>query len=475
MAMPKKYDAIVIGAGMSGMACAIRLGMFGKKVALLEKHSIPGGLNSYYQRGKIDQDGKRVGVRKFDVGLHALTNFARKNSKKNPLIKVLRQLRIPYDDLKLKEQSESRIQVGDIGVNFSNNFDYFVQQIEKSFPENFSHFQKLVEFINTYDDNQITTEFVSGREFLERTLQNSRLVEIVLFPTLIYGSSWENDVDLRQFVILFKSIYMEGFARPYGGVRTLIEVLENKIQENNVDLLYRSSVKKIVAHENQATEVHLENGEVLRADQIYSSAGLAETYSLLGKKDLKQKVIGNLSFVELLFVYDKNIDPNVCDKTIIFYNETESYEYKKPDDYVDTRSAVVCFTDNYREYESDEGLIRITFIANYEKWKTLNQDEYKTIKEKTKKSALELIKKVVPQDDRTLKYWDAFTPRTIEKYTSHFKGAVYGATQKIADGKTSLKNLFVIGTDQGFLGIVGSLLSGISVANMYGSNLGDRS
>ena len=48
--MTKKYDAVVIGAGMSGLAAAIRLAMFDKKVVVLEKHTITGGLNSYYSR-----------------------------------------------------------------------------------------------------------------------------------------------------------------------------------------------------------------------------------------------------------------------------------------------------------------------------------------------------------------------------------------------------------------------------------------
>ena len=47
------FDCIVIGAGMSGLAAGIRLAMFDKKVVILEKHSIPGGLNSYYQRKKF--------------------------------------------------------------------------------------------------------------------------------------------------------------------------------------------------------------------------------------------------------------------------------------------------------------------------------------------------------------------------------------------------------------------------------------
>ena len=96
----KHYDVVVIGAGLSGLSAATRLGMFGKKVLLLEKHYVVGGLNSFYAKG-----GK-----KFDVGLHALTNYPSEYSgKKSPLLKLCRQLRIPFDSLNLYEQSHSRI------------------------------------------------------------------------------------------------------------------------------------------------------------------------------------------------------------------------------------------------------------------------------------------------------------------------------------------------------------------------------
>ena len=87
--MQEKYDAIVIGAGLSGLAAGIRLAMFGKKVCILEKHSIPGGLNSFYQRKGIQ----------FDVGLHALTNFAKRGERGLPLTKILKQLRISFSKI----------------------------------------------------------------------------------------------------------------------------------------------------------------------------------------------------------------------------------------------------------------------------------------------------------------------------------------------------------------------------------------
>ena len=62
---------------------------------------------------------------------------------------------------------------------------------------------------------------------------------------------------------------------------------------------------------------------------------------------------------------------------------------------------------------------------------------------------------------------DMFTPRTIKRYTGHLNGAVYGVPRKIRDGRTPFDNLFICGTDQGFLGIIGAMLSGITMANLH--------
>ena len=62
---------------------------------------------------------------------------------------------------------------------------------------------------------------------------------------------------------------------------------------------------------------------------------------------------------------------------------------------------------------------------------------------------------------------DTFTPTTIKRFTGHENGAVYGAPDKRKNGATHLKNLFLCGTDQGFVGIIGAMFSGILVANRH--------
>ena len=128
----KHYDVVVIGAGLSGLSAATRLGMFGKKVLLLEKHYVVGGLNSFCQKSK-----------KFDVGLHALTNYPSSIQVKISLLKLCRQLRIPFD---------SWICMTELFQNFlswqrscfTNHFPDFLEQIHQHF-KSIDPFAKLME------------------------------------------------------------------------------------------------------------------------------------------------------------------------------------------------------------------------------------------------------------------------------------------------------------------------------------------
>ncbi len=82
--MDSHYSLIIIGGGLSGLAAGIRFARFGGTVLILEKHVIPGGLNSYYSRKGF----------LLETGLHAMTNFAAPAQKHAPLNRLFRQLKI---------------------------------------------------------------------------------------------------------------------------------------------------------------------------------------------------------------------------------------------------------------------------------------------------------------------------------------------------------------------------------------------
>lgn len=459
-----KYDAIVIGAGMSGLAAGIRLAMFDKKVVIFEKHSIPGGLNSYYQRRNFDKGG----IRQFDVGLHALTNYIKKGEKGKPFSKLLKQLRLPYDDFKLCPQSYSQISFPEITLKFSNDFELLLSEVHEKFPHQIDQFNLLVERVKTFDELDLTVGYQSSREVLHSLLSDDLLVEMILCPLLIYGSAWEDDMDFAQFVIMFKSLYFEGFSRPKGGVRTVLGILMKKLNELGADIRFKTPVNEILVNDRgEAIGVNAGGEEVL-APIVFSSIGYPETVRLTNKLGASPRV-GAMTFLESIFIFDKKIPLEQNDSTIVFYNNAKKYAYRPAKNYFDPTSAVVCYPDNYEPGSRDgEGTVRITYMANYEQWRELERTSYEEKKDQVAESALRLVKNLNPQFNGKLLFRDIFSPMTIERYTWHLNGTVYGSVDKTRDGRTPVKNLYIIGTDQGFLGIVGSMLSGISMANLHG-------
>ena len=55
----------------------------------------------------------------------------------------------------------------------------------------------------------------------------------------------------------------------------------------------------------------------------------------------------------------------------------------------------------------------------------------------------------------------------IASVASFFVSRLDSAIDKQLDGRTHLRNLFICGTDQGLVGIIGSITSGIAMANRH--------
>ncbi len=61
----KRYDVIVVGAGLGGLSAATRLAKSGFDVLLLERHNLPGGYATSFCRGRFE----------FEVSLHELSGI----------------------------------------------------------------------------------------------------------------------------------------------------------------------------------------------------------------------------------------------------------------------------------------------------------------------------------------------------------------------------------------------------------------
>ena len=456
-----RYHTVIIGAGMSGLAAGIRLAYYDKPVCIVERHTTIGGLNSFY----------RLRNRNYDVGLHAVTNYAEPGTRTGPLAKLLKQLRLRWDDFDLSPQNGSSVVFPGHRIPFTNNFDQFCCAVCDEFPAQADGFRSLLTTIDEFDELNLSQEPISARYVLSEHLSDPVLIDMLFCPLMFYGSAVPNDMDFSQFVIMFKSIFQQGFARPLNGVRTILKTLTRHFRELGGDLKLRHGVQEIQITNGKAHGVVLDDGRVIEADNVLSSAGLVETNTLCGDSGPPQpSQAGELSFNEAIFVLDCQPSDLGHNETIIFYNETNDFVYAPPQEPCDVRSGIICSPNNFR-YADDaqlaEGFIRITALANPDYWMSLPDDEYYPAKDEWTDKMLHSALRYLPDFRDHIVDTDAFTPRTIKKFTGHCRGAVYGAPHKVLDGKTHVEDLFLSGTDQGFLGIIGAMLSGITMANNH--------
>ncbi len=454
------YQLVIIGAGLSGLAAGIRAARFGKKTLIIEQHSLPGGLNSwYFRQGYL-----------LETGLHAMTNFAPSSVKGAPLNRLFRQLKISRKRFITREQFGSEIVFPEKKLRFSNDLALLTAEVERAFPAALDGFIRLVRLMEDY--NPFTpAPWQSARAFLSTYLADPLLEKMLMLPLMVYGNAEEKDMDLGQFAIMFRALFLEGFFRPEQTIREFITMLLGQYRSFGGEIRMNTGVADIICSNDgkKVNGVRLDNGEEISADKILSTTGIPVTAKLSGWQLDLEKYTGRMSFMETISILPARLRQSLSrDRAIIFFSHRNDWQYQRPRELIDPSWGVICFPDNFHGIELSETFqLRVTNAADYDRWQQLGQDAYQAAKRQCFSDSTQMSSEIVGNYSGDIVYQDSFTPLTIERYTGKGAGAVYGSPVKIKDGRTPFANLFIAGTDQGYLGIVGAMLSGVTIVNQH--------
>ncbi len=454
------YQLVIIGAGLSGLAAGIRAARFGRKTLILEQHSRPGGLNSwYFRKGYL-----------LETGLHAMTNFAPSSVKGAPLNRLFRQLKISRKKFITREQLGSEIVFPEKRLQFSNDLSLLTAEIEREFPAALAGFIRLIRVMEDYNPF-LPAPWQSARAFLSSYLADSVLENMLMLPLMVYGNPEERDMDLGQFAIMFRAIFLEGFFRPEQTIREFINMLLEQYHGFGGVLRMQTRVAEITRSPDGQTVVgvRLDSGEEIRAESLLSTAGIPVTARLVGWPLALEKYTGRMSFMESIAILPARRRQSLSrDRTIIFFSHNDDWQYKRPESLIDPSWGVICFPDNFHGLALvDTFQLRLTNAAYYDCWQQLDRAAYQDAKKQCFTDSTLMSSQIVGDYNQDIIYQDSFTPLSIERYTGKGAGAVYGSPIKIKDGRTPWNNLFIAGTDQGYLGIVGAMLSGVSIVNQH--------
>jgi phytoene dehydrogenase-like protein len=292
------YDAIVIGSGMGGLACACALTRMGRRVLVLEQHIVAGGLTQTFAR-----DGFR-----WDVGVHYLGAMGAGGAGR----KVLDWL------------SDGAIHFNSMGpvydtVHFPDNFHLQFARPEEALKlELTERFADSRAELDAFFAALVEAERASRPIFVQRVLPmllaslyrfwhkariekwwgrstETVLEELISDPKLRavlaaqrgdYGPL-PSASSFGMHAIIMRH-YFSGAYYPTHGAKVFAEALVPVIEKGGGAVKVRAQVSRILVENGATIGIRLENGTDMLAPRVFSDAGAHNTVTQLLPPELRE-------------------------------------------------------------------------------------------------------------------------------------------------------------------------------------------
>jgi phytoene desaturase len=337
---PKARQAIVVGAGIGGLAAAARLARDGWKVTVLEKESLIGG-RAY----RIIQDGYQ-----FDTGPTILMML-------DVFYETFSYCGKNFDDYIDLQQLEPNYQVffpdGE-KIEVSSNLPRFTRElarVDAKAPEQFHrffsdtakiyrlardkfidrNFDKLTDFI----DLSAGIQLLRGRglsrlyNFVSRYFTDPRLRQLFSFQSMYLG------VTPHQAPAVYSLVsYMEtglGVWYPKGGMYALAEAFGRLCEDLGVIIKTETAVELIEIEAGRVSGVRTRSGKRLSAEIVVSNADLTYSYRELvepkHRKSYPDKKIRSLKQASSALLFYWGVDDEM--KGMLHHNVYFSDDFKR--------------------------------------------------------------------------------------------------------------------------------------------------
>lgn len=284
----RRNRAIVIGAGLGGLAGAMRLGAKGYQVTVIDKLDVPGGRGS-----AICKDGHR-----FDLGPTIVTvpqlyrelwEACGRDFDADVTLKPLDpfyEIRWP-DGTKFVAQQDTdklRAEVAKLAPGDVKGFDKFLQDSSKRYWFGFEDLgrrsmHKLMDLIKVLPTFAMLRADRSVYAHAASRVKDERLRMALSFHPLFIGG---DPLHVTSMYILVAYLEKEfGVHYALGGLAAMARAMADVIEDQGGTLLMNTEVDEIVVKNGAVTGVRLATGLEMGADVVVSNADSGHTYDVL--------------------------------------------------------------------------------------------------------------------------------------------------------------------------------------------------
>lgn len=506
------FDAIVIGSGIGGLtAGAILSRLNGKRVLILERHSVIGGLTHVFSRGRY----------KWDAGVHYVGRM-KKGMRQRAILDFITDNQVKWTAM--PDPFEHFIYPG-LSFKVSSSPARYQQELINRFPHAARRIRKYFRDVKRVN-NWFTRRYLSRvlprpfaallnlinlpgrkwaamttRDYFQRNFADKQLRTLLATQWCDYGTPPDESSFAMHALLVYH--YIEGGFYPEGGTDRIAATVRTVLRRNAGEILAHREVREILVEGNRAVGVRVGNrrsptagDEYYYAPIVISNAGAKRTFDQLVPSHIKDAVHDGLRGLEpgysAVCVYaglnDSPRKLGVRGENLWINRREEHATMKAQTEALLSGTPAACFVSftTLRNGAAANHTMTIISLADYEafaQWRvrdgTKKDGAYYALKKKLADSLIDLAQKHLPGLREMIAFTEVSTPLTMKRYTNRAQGALYGLKHtpnffraRALRAKTKLPGLYLCGADICTPGITGAMMGGVATASVISGPFG---
>lgn len=487
------YDAIVIGAGNGGLVAALTLQKAQKKVLLLEKEGIPGGVATSFVRGRFE----------FDAYLQEINGVGLESN--NDLTKLLERLGI-------QEKPEFVLLEEDAVISLNTHESYVIPHSLSSFVLKMEEYQpgcqesvqaflncckevlKVLKYVEENPQNleellqEECPQFLefatnSLEEVLESLKVPKKIREIITYSWINDGSP-SKDLAFVSFVPSFYARLNSGVSYPVKRSFSLSLTIQEEFERLGGVVRFFSNVEKILFTDDDISGVQIEDGSVFYTKHLISNISPNVLYGSLIPKDKQTKEMNQICNARVLGARGMSVylglnkspqELGLKQARYFIYDSLDSnLEAKRMREVYHTGCVVTVYENMVKKVSSTTTLCISSLLFGDDFDKIVTSANYFTLKEKIARHFVEVVERTINVSlVDAIEEIEVATPVSFARYNGHPSGTLYGYLAKGYDNLLArmlnekqelyLKNLH-------FCGCFGTRLSGFLASYLSGED-----
>ena len=460
--MTRSYDAVVIGAGLGGLAAATTLAHSGLSTLLLERHNVPGGYASSFVRGRYE----------FEVALHELSGIGPPERRGNVyraleylgVTDKVEFLHVPelYRAIHLDPATSEQT----LDITLPVGREAFEAALIEAFPHEARGIHRFLDRV-----------FAFGRDYA-RYLRQRRKVHPasvpLRFPHMIryMPTTWGQvlDRDVRdpaaravlsgywgyvgmppsEISFMFMASTLAAYVRrgaafPKGRSQALSNAFLARFEELGGEARMNCGVQRITTSNGRVTGVITEDGEEIEARWIVSNADpIATCREMIGTEHVPASFFTRLQSSEVaastINVYlgvARSAEALGIAEHEIFVSA--GFDADRHYERMNTLSApeaiaVTCYNIVYPDISPPgTSIVVLTALAFGQPWTQVPPAEYVATKNRIADAMIEMAERVAPGLREHAEVVEVSTPLTNMRYANALGGSIYGFNQPPRD------------------------------------------